>query len=108
LSSAVLVSRGLRFRILTPARSKDFVVLKDSEEMLPSKRNVFGVFDCDSCWVVDLVFGSGFVLAVLDVFAAAGGVSAGAGEGDVPLTVLLLVLEGALFAECAYVCAGGG
>jgi hypothetical protein len=29
-------------RILTPARSNDFVVLKVSDEMLPSNRNVLG------------------------------------------------------------------
>jgi len=30
-------------RILTPARSKDFEVLKDSDEILPSNRKTFGV-----------------------------------------------------------------
>lgn len=30
-------------RMLTPARSKDFEVLKDSDEMLPSNRKTFGV-----------------------------------------------------------------
>lgn len=42
LSRAVRASRGLRLRILTPARSNDFVVLKVSDEMLPSNRNVLG------------------------------------------------------------------
>lgn len=63
--------------MLTPARSNDFEVLKDSDEILPSNRKTFGVlgadFDLDVSppaaaadgveAVVD--FGPGFALVVL-------------------------------------------
>ena len=84
LSNAVFVSSGFLFRILTPARSNDFVLLKDSDEILPSNRKVFGVavllafegpaasedsfFSC-CAFVVLVVFGRAFGFVV--VFAAA-------------------------------------
>lgn len=63
-------------RMLTPARSNDFEVLKDSDEILPSNRKTFGVLGVDFALdvsppaaadgveaVVD--FGPGFALVVL-------------------------------------------
>lgn len=52
--------------MLTPAKSKDFVVLKDSEEMLPSNRKVFGAGLVDA-----LALGSGVGSTVFSVFALA-------------------------------------
>lgn len=37
------MSNGFLFKMFTPARSKDFVLLNDSDEMLPSNRKVLGV-----------------------------------------------------------------
>ncbi|KAK3828328.1 MAG: hypothetical protein J3Q66DRAFT_322408 [Benniella sp.] len=59
LSRAVRVSRGLRFRILTPARSKDFVVLYVSDEMLPSNRKVLGVGEVEDLEVDELLLPAG-------------------------------------------------
>lgn len=64
------VSRGLRFRILTPARSNDFVVLYVSDEMLPSNRKVLGAGEEDVLEVVELLLPAG--VSVLGLLEAAG------------------------------------
>lgn len=54
------MSRGFRFKMLTPAKSKDFVVLYVSEEMLPSNLNVLGAVTDFSLFVLesDLLVGT--------------------------------------------------
>jgi len=83
--------------MLTPARSKDFVVLKVSEDILPSKRKVLGVFGAeDALLASDLTFAAGFASA-FDCWSpkeAADGVSD-------PLEGLLLLLGCWLYPGCA-------
>lgn len=81
--------------MLTPARSKDFEVLKDSDEILPSNRKTFGVLGVEFALGVSppvaaveavVVFGPGFALVVLDDLAVGAGVadsvSVADGAGD--------------------------
>lgn len=60
------MSKGFRFRIFTPARSNDFVVLKVSDDILPSKRNVFGAFGAEDVLLVSEEDFESFFVFVVD------------------------------------------
>jgi hypothetical protein len=81
--------------MLTPARSKDFEVLKDSDEMLPSNRKTFGVLGTEDALDVSapaaaadaevdeaVAFEAGFAFGVLVIAPVLDDLAAGAGAGD--------------------------
>lgn len=78
--------------MLTPARSNDFEVLKDSDEILPSNRKTFGVLGVEfalgvsppAAAVVEavVVFAPGFALGDLVAVPVLDDLAVGAGVAD--------------------------